>query len=145
MVSHSKSGFSLIELAIGLAVVTILILSVSASAGIRDNARVQSAAKSVETLRLAAENYLVTGKVNYAGLTFESLKTAKLLPGNFNPSQANPWGGDYVLAANGDSTRFDIGISGLNKTDADKLSSYFASSASVINFNEGAGTWTATF
>ncbi|MBI4310088.1 MAG: prepilin-type N-terminal cleavage/methylation domain-containing protein [Candidatus Omnitrophica bacterium] len=142
---NSNQGFSLVELAIGLAVVTILILAISTSSGIRDNARVQSAAGSVQTLRCAAENYLAAGKLNYAGLTIDALKTAELLPANFTGSSANPWGGDFIIAANANNTRFDISLGGLPKTDADKLTAYFTNSANAAAYDESQNAWTVTF
>ncbi len=143
---QSINGFSLVEMAIGLAVMTILILAITMSSGIRDNARSQSAANSIQTLRSAAENYLASGKVNFAGMTVDRLKAVNLLPGNFNAGNSNPWGGDYILQANaGNNTQFDVGVTGLTKIDADKLSSYFNNTASAVVFDEGKNTWTATF
>ena len=142
---NSQQGFSLVELAIGLAVVTILVLAISMSSGIRDNARIQSAANSVQTLRSTAENYLATGKLNYAGLTIDALKTAKLLPGSFTGTGANPWGGDFTVAANTDKTRFDITLGGLSQTDADKLTAYFNNSANAAVYNTSTSAWTVTF
>lgn len=143
---RSNRGFSLVELAIGLAVITILILAVTVSAGVRDNARIQSTANSIQTLRSAAENYLVTGKLNYSGMTIDVLKEDKLLPGNFSGTAANAWGGDFTLAANGsDNTRFDVAVSSVAKTYADKLTAYFNNSASAIAYDESKKTWTGTF
>ncbi len=145
MKKTNQKGFSLVELAIGLAVVAILILAVSMSSGIQDNARVQSAANSVQSLRSAAENYLVSGKVNYTGISLDALKTSKFLPDNFNAIGTNPWGGNFILDPNSDTTRYDISLSGLKQQDADKLAAYFASSASKTVFDASAGTWTVTF
>ena len=142
---NSQKGFSLVELAIGLAVVAILILAISMSSGIRDNARAQSAANSVQTLRCAAENYLATGKLNYAGLTIDALKTARLLPGSFTATGTNPWGGDFTIAANTDNTRFDISLGNLPKADADKLTAYFNNSASAAVYDESKSAWIVTF
>ena len=142
----NSRGFSLVELAIGLAVITVLILAVSMSSGIRDSARVQSAADSVQALRSAAENYLAGGKSNYTGLSTEALKSAKLLPDNFNASGTNPWGGDFVVNPNPASpTRFDISLSSLAKTDGDKLTSYFNNSANAAAYDQSKTTWTVTF
>ena len=144
--NSKQQGFSLVELAIGLAVITILILAISMSSGIRDNARVQSAANSVHTLHSAAENYLVTGKMNYTGMTIDVLKTAKLLPDNFTGAKTNPWGGDFTVAANTvNSTRFDISLGGLSQADADKLTVYFNNSANAAVYDAGKNTWTVTF
>jgi prepilin-type N-terminal cleavage/methylation domain-containing protein len=142
----SQKGFSLIELAVGLAVLTVLILAVSVSAGLRDNARVQSAANSVQTLRTAAESYLASGNVSYAGLTVDTLKTAKVLPEGFTGTKTNPWGGDYnVVVNNADKTRFDITLSSLAKTEADKLTNYFNNSATKVAYDDTSSTWTVTF
>lgn len=141
----NKKGFSLVELSIGLAVVAILILAVSMSSGIQDNARVQSAANSVQSLRSAAENYLVSGKMSYTGISLDALKASRFLPDNFNATGTNPWGGNFVLAPNSDTTRYDVSLSGLKQQDADKLTAYFVSNASKTVFNASAGTWTATF
>ncbi len=143
---NTERAFSLVELAIGLAVITILILAVSVSAGIRDNARVQSAANSVQTLRSAAENYLAGGKLDYSGMTVDVLKTFKFLPNNFINIETNPWGGDFVIVPNAsDNTHFDIMVSGLAKLDADKLTTYFNNSATAVAFDESKKEWTVTF
>ena len=142
----SKNAFSLVELAIGLAVLTVLILSISMSAGLRDNARVQSAANSVQTLRSAAESYLALGKVNFVGMNVDALKTAKLLPDGFVAAKSNPWGGDFGVSTNAaDNTRFDISLGSLGKSEAEKLSNYFSNSATKVAYDEGSTTWTATF
>ncbi len=142
----SQEGFSLVELAIGLAVLTVLILSISVSSGLRDNARVQSAANSVQTLRTAAESYLASGNINYAGMSVDVLKTAKVLPDGFVASKTNPWGGDYNVVANtADKTRFDISLSSLAKTEADKLTNYFNNSATKVAYDDTSSTWTVTF
>ncbi len=140
-----QKGFSLIELAIGLAVVSVLILAVSVSSGIQDNARVQSAANSVRSLHLAAENYLVSGKVNYTGVSVDALKVASFLPNNFNASGSNPWGGNYSLVPSNDNSHVEVSLSGVKAQDAVKLSAYFASSSSQTVFDSSAGVWTATF
>lgn len=146
MRKSSKQGFSLVELAIGLAVLTVLILAISASAGLRDNARVQSAANSIQTLRSAAESYLVVGHVNYSGMTVDALKSVKLLPEGFKATESNPWGGNFDVTANtSDSTRFDISLSSLAKTEADKLTSYFNNSATKVAYDDSSSTWTVTF
>ena len=136
----------MVELAIGLAVVTILVLAISMSSGMRDSARVQSAANSVRTLRAAAENYLAIGKMNYAGMTVDVLKTEKLLPDNFTGAKTNPWGGDFVVAANAaNNVRFDISLGGLSQADGDKLTAYFNNSANAAVYDAGKSTWTVTF
>ncbi|MBI3601868.1 MAG: type II secretion system protein [Candidatus Omnitrophica bacterium] len=143
---NNKKGFSLVELAIGLAVITVLVLAISVSAGIRDNARVQSAVDSVHALRSAAENYLSTGSLDYSNITIAVLQTANLLPANFNPTKSNPWGGDFSIGPNtADNTHFDIALTGLNQTQATKLTRYFNNSASSSTYDAIKTTWTVTF
>lgn len=145
---NDKKGFSLVELAIGLAVITILILAISASAGIRDNARVQAAANSIETLRSAAENYIVsTGEMDYSSLTVAALQANNLLSANFDATKSNPWGGSFSVAPNAaNSTHFDIALGGLNQAAGDKLISYFKNHAySTPTYDPKKTTWIATF
>lgn len=146
MIRRNKRAFSLVELAIGLAVIGVLMLAISFSSGIRDNARVQSAAASVEALRTAAENYLAGGKLNYTGVDIAALKAARLLPNNFTGTKANPWGGDFVLGPNAaNNTQFDISLSGLTKADADKLAVIYNNSASATSFDASKNIWSITF
>lgn len=141
-----KQGFSLVELAIGLAVITILILAISVSAGIRDNARVQSAANSIQSLRAAAENYLSNGNLNYSGMSIDVLKDANLLPASFNAANANPWGGGFSIIPNAsDATRFDIVLTSLNQPQADKLTNYFNNSAAAASYDSASTSWSVTF
>lgn len=132
----NTKGFSLVELAIGLAVITVLILAVSLSSGLRNNARIQSAAQSVHTLRSAADGYLSTGKLNYSGLSMATLKSQNLLPSNFNPKGANPWGGDYVIAANSNNSQFDITLTAVPKDESGRIISYFQSNAANTTYDE---------
>ncbi len=143
---NNKKGFSLVELAIGLAVITILILAISVSAGIRDNARVQSAANSIRTLRSAAENYLSNGNLNYSSISIANLQTANLLPGGFSATSTNPFGGNFSIASNvSDNTRFDISLTSLNQTQANKLAIYFSNNATSSMFDSSKNSWTVTF
>ncbi len=142
----NKKGFSLVELALGIAVIAILILGIVASAGIRDNARVHAAANSIQTLRSAAEGYLSSGNLNYANLNFTALQTANLLPAAFNPASSNPFGGSFSIGPDpADNTHFLISLSSLNQTHANRLTSFFNNSASSTNYNASQSTWTVIF
>ncbi len=143
----SNKGFSLVELAIGLAVITVLILSISLSSGIRDNAKVQAASQSVSALRLAAENYLAAGNMNYAGMTIATLKTSNLLPTSFTGTTANPWGGNFTITPNAASsnTKVDIAMTAVPSADSTKLTNYFTNSTSATAYDATSKTWTATF
>ena len=139
-------GKQQIALAIGLAVITVLILSISLSSGLRNNARVQSAAQSIQALRSAAESYVSAGHLNYNGLSIATLKANNLLPANFDNSSANPWGGAYLVAANANNnTMFDIALTAVPKEDSPKLAAYFQNNASAVNFDESKGEMVVTF
>ena len=142
----NKMGFSLVELAIGLAVITVLILTISMSSGIRDNARLQSASQSIQALRSAAENYIASGKLNFIGLDIAALKADNFLSANFNALGSNPWGGDFLVAPNAsNTTRFDIALTSVNKPDSAKLNIFFNNITHAISYDESSKTWTATF
>lgn len=142
----NNKGFSLVELAIGLAVITVLVLAISMSSGLRNNARIQSATQSIQTLRSAAESYLTIGHLNYAGLSIDNLKKGNLLPSNFDATKANPWGGSYTVGANGsNNTQFNIVLSTVNKDDSAKLLAYFSNSATNASYEEEKGSFVVTF
>lgn len=143
---NQEKGFSLVELAIGLAIITVLILAVSLSSGLRNNARVQSAAQSIQALRSAAESYLTTGKLNYEGLNMANLKAGNLLPANFDALASNPWGGGFDIAANTvDNTQFDITLSAVPKKESEKLLAYFQNNASASSYDQSKGSVIVTF
>ncbi len=145
-IKHRCSGFSLVELAIGLAVITVLILTVSLSSGIRENARVQSASQSINSLRNAAENYLAAGNLNYTGMTLAVLKTNNFLPTAFTGTLANPWGGNFTVVPNAaNNTRVDIALTAVPAVEGGKLNTYFTNSANVATYDATNKTWTATF
>ena len=126
--------------------ITILILAIVASAGIRDNARIQAAANSIQTLRSAAENYLSNGNLNYSNLNISALQAANLLPTAFDPSGSNPFGGDFSIGPDStDNTHFQISLSALNQAHADKLTGFFNNSASSSNYNVSQRVWTVIF
>lgn len=140
----NKKGFSLVELAIGIAVVAILILAVVASAGMRETARIHSAANTVETLRSAAENFLASGHLDYTGISISALQSANLLPTSLGN---NPFGGVYnVNPVSSDPTHFQIDLTALNQVQANKLIAIFQNNASSTpTYDTSSSTWTAIF
>ena len=144
-IKESK-GFSLVELAIGLAIITVLILSISLSAGLRDNARTQSAAQSIQALRTAAEGYLTSGRLNYAGISISSLKTQEFLPNAFSATGSNPWGGNYDIKPNSNAnTQVDVSLTSVPKKDSSKLLAYFKNTAFATSYEDGKGNLILTF
>jgi prepilin-type N-terminal cleavage/methylation domain-containing protein len=138
-----KKGFTLIELVLVISIVALLIMAVGLTSGIRENAKVHSAAESIKSLRAAAESYIAAGAMTYTGITIDGLKTANFLPDRFTAAGSNPWGGDYALAANSDANKVDISLSAVSAQAAARLSALFANSAQSTSYSSD--TWTATF
>lgn len=138
-----KRGFTLIELVLVISIVAFLIMAVGLTGGIRENAKVQSAAESVKALRTAAESYLTAGTMVYTGIAIDGLKTSGYLPGSFSAAGSNPWGGDYAIAANSDPSKVDISLTAVSGSASTRLSALFANSAGATDYSSE--TWTATF
>lgn len=143
---NNKKGFSLIELASVLAVIAILIVAVASGSGMRETARVQSAAESIRTLRGAAENYIASGNLTYTGMDIAALKSSSFLPSGFTGTGTNPFGGDYSIGPNAtDATKFDVSLTAVTSSVDTKLTSLFNSQADSISYDGTSQTWTVTF
>jgi len=138
-----KGGFTLIELVLVISIVALLIMAVGLTGGVRENAKVHSAAESVKALRTAAESYIAAGSMTYTGITVDGLKTSGYLPGGFTATGTDPWGGDYAIAANADPNKVDISLTAVSSSAAARLSALFANSAAATSYSSE--TWTATF
>ncbi len=139
---RNNKGFSLVELAVTFAVISIIILAIVASAGMRETARIHSAAATIDTLRSAAENYVASGNLDYSLVSVTALKNAKLLP---DPLPGNPFGGTYSVdpASDTDSTHFKISLSSISDVQGGKLSAIFANNSQSAGVD--AGVWSAIF
>jgi prepilin-type N-terminal cleavage/methylation domain-containing protein len=140
---RKKSGFTLIELVLVISIVALLTMAVGLTSGIRENAKVHSAAESVKALRTAAESYIAAGSMTYTGITVDGLKTSGFLPGSFTATGTNPWGGNYAIAPNSDANKVDISLTGVSSAAAARLTALFANSATATNY--ASNTWTITF
>ena len=140
---RGKKGFTLIELVLVISIVALLIMAVGLTGGVRENAKVHSAAESVKALRVAAESYIAAGNMTYTGISIDGLKTSGYLPGTFSAAGSNPWGGNYAVAANSDTGKVDISLTSVTSTSATRLSTLFANSAAATSY--ASETWTATF
>lgn len=138
-----RSGFTLIELVLVISIVALLIMAVGLTSGVRENAKVHSAAESVKTLRTAAESYIAAGSMTYTGITISGLQTSGYLPAAFSATGSNPWGGNYAVAPNTDANKVDISLTGVSSTAAARLTALFANSAAATNYTSS--TWTVTF
>jgi len=139
----SNGGFTLIELVLVISIVALLIMAVGLTGGIRENAKVHSAAESVKALRTAAESYIAAGSMTYTGITVDGLKTSGFLPGSFTATGTNPWGGNYAIAPNSDPNKVDISLTAVGSSAATRLSALFANSAASTSY--ASETWIATF
>ena len=141
---RSKNGFTLIELVLVISIIAILIMAVGLTSGITGNAKVNSAAQSVRTLRSAAENYIAAGNMTYTGISITGLQTSGYLPTGFSATGSNPWGGNYTVAANAsDSSKVDVSLTSVGSAQATRLSALFANSATGTSYSTT--TWTVTF
>ena len=138
-----KGGFTLIELVLVISIIALLIMAVGLASGVRENAKIHSAAESVKSLRTAAESYIAAGNMTYAGITVSGLQTAGYLPGSFSATGSNPWGGDYAVVPNADPSKVDISLTQVSASSAARLSALFANSATATSY--ATGTWTAVF
>lgn len=141
---NTKKAFTLIEIVLAISVIAILLLAVGTSTGVRENAKVQSAAESVRTLRVAAENYIAGGNSTYTGISVSALKTAGYLPAGFSETGSNSWGGNYAVAVNAsNSSQYDISLTSVSTAGCSRLSALFANSCAASSCTSG--TWSATF
>jgi len=139
----NRRGFTLIELVLVIGIIALLIMAVGLASGVRENAKIHSAAESVKSLRTAAESYIASGSMTYEGIAISGLQTAGYLPEGFSPIGSNPWGGDYAVVPNADPNRVDIFLTQVGETGAVRLSALFANSATATSYSSG--TWTVTF
>src|SRR6266850_7406829 len=94
---RSRPGLALTDVAIAIGVLAVLLAAVTSALGAIENARVNAAERSVETLRAAAINWLSNGRYNYVGISFNALRDENLLPPSFTETGSNPWGGNYTI------------------------------------------------
>ena len=144
--SRNRAAFSLLELSLALAVIVILLLALAQGGGIRNQARVMTAAESIRTLRTAAEGFISGGNLTYTGVSLTELKNKNLLPGGFSGTGSNPWGGNYNIAVNaGDATKVDITVTAVPDDAGAQLNTLFKNSAGSTSYDAGTDIWTGTF
>jgi hypothetical protein len=126
--------------------VAVLVSVVTAGGGMMAKSRVHREMMAVDTLRVASQNYLSSRNLTYSGISVTVLKTAGLLPGNFDPLKANAYGGDYSVNVNADdNTKVDIALANVPEGAGTELSSTFKSIAEVTAYDRSSKLWTATF
>ncbi len=142
--SRTRPGLALTDVAIAIGVLAVLLAAVTASLGAIENGRVNSAERSVETLKGAAINWLSNGRYSYSGISFTALRTENLLPPNFTETGANPWGGDYTITSTGSgNNQVTITLTNLPDSGGGALARKFGPRARSASY--ASGVFTVTF
>jgi hypothetical protein len=141
---RTRLGLALTDVAIAIGVLAVLLAAITSALGAIENGRVSSAERSVETLRGAAINWVSNGRFSYSGITFDAMRSEGLLPPNFAESAANPWGGNYTIAAAGTgNNQITITLTGLPDGGGQALARKFGPRARAASY--GSGVFTVTF
>jgi prepilin-type N-terminal cleavage/methylation domain-containing protein len=143
----NKKGFTLLELIVVMVIITIIASQVVASfKGAADNGRVAAALNSIKAIQTAAMSYFNNNGGSCAGISVATLVSGNYLPGTFTGTNANPWGGNYIVAVNANNaTQFNLSMTNISQTDATTLNNALQNSAQAVNYVTGSSTWTGTF
>jgi len=141
-----QGGFTLLEVGLAL-VVAMLVIAAAAMAFTtqRDRAEVKSAVDGVNSLYSGAQDWAIT-RPNFTGVSCAVLIAQNLLPPLLgNCTAANPWGGNYTVAANAtNAARVDITLTNVPNGPGAQLVDKLTPFASVAP-TFAAGTFTVTF
>lgn len=141
-----NKGFSLMELAIAVGLISILVGVVAAGGGMMNRCRVARETEAVDSLRLASQNYLTPPNLTYSGINITALKTAGLLPNSFDATGSNGFGGDYTVAVNvADSTKVEIALANIPAAAAADLTNAFKAKADTTTYDATSKLWKAVF
>lgn len=136
----------MVELSIALGLMAVLIGVVSAGSGMMTKTRLNREVRTVDSLRLAAQNYLSGKNLTYTGISVEVLKAAGLLPATFDPVKSNAFGGDYAVTVNeDDSTKVDIALANIPENVGEDMSDVFKGKAESTSYDRAGKSWKATF
>ena len=110
---HSKQrGFTLIEVGIALAIGLVIIMGVARSIQVNQlKLQTAKAVQDVQAILVAAVDFR-SGRNDYTGVKIGGMMLGKdIKGGNGNGTGANPWGGNYTVAVNGNFV--DIGLTNI--------------------------------
>jgi len=144
---QNKNGFTLLELIVVMVIITIIASQVIASfKGASDNGRVAAALNSIKAIQTAAMSYFNGNGGSCSGISVASLVSGNYLPGTFTGTNANPWGGNYVVAVNpSNNSQFDLSMTNIPSSAAGPLNNALQNSAQAVNYASSSSTWTGTF
>ena len=130
----NNKGFSMIEIAVGLLVLTVLTGVVLGGSSLITKAQAQKETDNILNLQTAAKAGLTATSLSYTGMTITTLKTGGQLPSSYSPTGTNSWGGNYTLAVNGsDASKVDIGLTAVPTAIATIITSNLSMKGSCTN------------
>jgi prepilin-type N-terminal cleavage/methylation domain-containing protein len=143
----NKKGFTLLELIVVMVIITIIASQVISSfKGASENGRVAAALNSIKAIQTAAMSYFNNNGGSCTGISVTTLVSGNYLPGSFTGTNANPWGGNYIVAVNANNaTQFNLSMTNISQTNATTLNSALQNSAQAVNYVATSSTWTGTF
>ena len=146
----NNKGFSLIELAIAVTLLSILVGAVVVGGGMTTKMKISHESDTVNTLLTAAKNYLNASQTTYTGVSVAVLQgtggtTPVYLPTTFNAATGNSWGGAYTVAADATPTNVDISVVGVPDAQTAALLTANFSSQATCSYTAASKTWTAIF
>ncbi len=136
--TRSRRGLALTDVAIAIGVLAVLLAAVTSALGAIENGRVNSAERSVETLKGTAINWLSNGRYSYAGISFSELRTDNLLPPSFVETGSNSWGGNYTIQASGSgNNQVTITLTNVPDGGGNALARKFSPRARSTSYSSG--------
>lgn len=151
---RAKKGFSFLEILVISGIISGLFVGTySYMTSTQTGVRVSTAVQDIQAIRAAANNW-GAGRLNYySGVSMSKL--SHLLPEKLASSggagvKANPWQGDYSVAAkSGDDTTFVITASGVpedvNSALLDRLNGGGKTVAAFVAGSKGKGELSVTY
>jgi type II secretory pathway pseudopilin PulG len=134
---QSQKGYTLWEFAMTMALILLLTMAVfQVWQSVSASRKVTSSFSDIQTILKASLDWKA-GKTSYSGISMSQLDNLGLLPTSLgNGNQANPWGGNYSVAASSSNmSKVDITLTNIPSKMAlqlqDKLSSITEDSSDV--------------
>jgi len=146
---NNKKGFTIIEMVIAMAIITlILLVVVPLGQTAIDNSRIANAIASVKAIQTAAVEWANDNGGVYTGITFGGLTGATAgspvyLPAQFSATSTNSWNGNYVVSVDPSSAEMlDISLTAVPATPAAKLITALTKISAVApTYTAASETW----